>query len=78
MSIRRRKPSIKKPAPDTPPAQTALQAIDNLTVLLEIRNAGWDRIAVRDIIHVAYGSTEEFVKQHMPRLRHMAGKSVTQ
>jgi len=72
MSVRRRKPSIKKPAPDTPPAQTAEQALSNLEALLEVRNAGWDRIAVRDIIHVVYGSTEVFAKAHITTLRNLA------
>lgn len=62
----------KRPAPVTPAAETASQALANVEALLEARNAGWDRTAVRDIIHVCYGSTEEFVKQHMAKLSRMA------
>ena len=75
MKVRRIKPSVKKPAPDTPPAETPEQALRNVEVLLATRNAGWDRIVVRDIIKVVYGSTEEFAKEHVPLLRHKAGKS---
>ena len=46
------------------PATTATQALDNIEALLAERGAGWDRIAVRDIIAICYGNTEEFVKRH--------------
>lgn len=71
MSVRRRKPSSKKAAPDTPPAATATAALANLEALLAVRSAGWDRLAVRDIIRVVYGSTEAFSKAHMETLRRM-------
>ena len=72
MKVRRVKPSVKKPAPDTPPAESPEQALKNLETLLKVRNAGWDRIAVRDIIHVVYGSTESFSKAHIETLKRMA------
>jgi hypothetical protein len=62
----------RKIAPRTPPAETPAQALANLEALLEVRNAGWDRIAVRDIIKVCYGSTEEFARQHQGTLAWMA------
>jgi hypothetical protein len=61
----------KRPAPVTPAAETASQALANVDALLAARNAGWDRTAVRDIIHICYGSTEEFVKFHRSILRRM-------
>ena len=75
MTVRRKKPSIKKTAPSTPPAVTAAEALSNLEVLLMVRSAGWDRIAVRDIIHVAYGSTEAFAKAHIAHLQRMVKAS---
>ena len=72
MKVRRVKPSVKKPAPDTPPATTAHDALRNVEALLTVRNAGWDRIVVRDIIRVVYGSTEEFSKAHIETLRRMS------
>lgn len=54
----------RKNAPYTPAAQTPGEALDNLDKLLAVRNAGWDRTAVRDIIAQCYGSTENFAKHH--------------
>jgi hypothetical protein len=62
----------RKIAPTTPPAETPAEALANLEVLLRVRNAGWDRIVVRDIIKVVYGSTEAFAKQHRETLAYMA------
>lgn len=61
----------KNPKPDTPPARTPKEALRNIELLMGARNAGWDRTAVRDIIAVMYGSTEEFVTQHRGRLEEM-------
>jgi hypothetical protein len=61
----------KQNAPYTPAAETPGEALDNLAQLLKVRNAGWDRTAVRDIIKVVYGSTENFARQHEAILRQM-------
>lgn len=62
----------RKIAPITPPAETAAEAFANVETLLASRHAGWDRTAVRDIIRVCYGSTENFAKHHLTLLLHMA------
>jgi hypothetical protein len=62
---------MKKPAPDTPAAQTPAQALHNLTLLIEHKASGWDRLAVRDIIAVVYGDTESFVQRHLVALQEM-------
>ena len=62
----------RKIAPVTPPARNAVEALANIEALLKVRNAGWDRTAVRDVIAVCYGSTENFVKHHRTVLAWMA------
>jgi hypothetical protein len=62
----------RKQAPYTPPAMTADQALSNIEQLLAIRNAGWDRTAVRDVIAICYGSTEAFIQAHVPQLKRLA------
>lgn len=75
MAARRLKPSVRKLAPPTPPAETALEALRNIEALLAVRNAGWDRIVVRDIIRVIYGSTEAFARGHLETLRRLSRAS---
>jgi hypothetical protein len=62
---------MKKPAPDTPAAQTPAQALRNLNLLIAHKASGWDRLAVRDIIAVVYGDTETFVQRHIAALEEM-------
>jgi hypothetical protein len=63
---------IRRPKPNTRPAETAKQALDNVHIIMSARSSGWDRQVTREIIKFVYGDTEAFVREHLGVLEYRA------